>query len=720
MSSFSQDKFLGSTSGSDVEELINALAEKVFYRDGSKSMEGPIGMGNNNIIGSNVIETNELAVGITPASGKVSIYALTDKKLYTKDDTGLETELAGGSGDVVGPGSSVNNRLALYSGISGKLLKESNSIIDNAGAMSGVTKLNVDDLELNSNLLTTTVGNLELDSFTNLVKIDGNAQIVGDLVVEGTTTTTHSENVYANANYLHNNTDYITTVAETGGLTVRYLPTATNDTQNGAFIAGIPGGTNPTVITSGSGTFSSSDIIAIDSSANSSNNGLYEVLTHIGTTLTVRGIGTTGCVENFTNNQFVANSTLGSTIRKVNVSIIRADTAGNWETGKGNSTGITYNTMGDVNGPGSSTDDGIALFDGVTGKIIKDSTITIDPTSTNTRWKDSSGTSLFSPSCDSNNCFFGLYAGGGFDGTIPATAYGNTAVGSRALTNSAGTNFRGNTAVGSFALVGCIGPGRYNTSIGANSMIQLTTGYSNTGVGAQSLYDIVTGIGNIAIGYDAGRDYTSSESNNILIGKGLLGTVGESDVIRIGNGQSNTFIEGIHGVTPGGTTQTVIIDSNGELGSVATAASAAYGVVQRSRTTDFTTDGNWRNIPHDTDLVTNTDLLSTAGTTLIDVNQDGLVEITFQCTCEPPDDDATTFEARFRKNNAVQPAGNIIHNMYQGSDNDKSDWSMIYRSIILDLNDGDWLGVQVRDTGGGPIILQADSIIFTAKYLGSS
>ena len=43
---------------------------------------------------------------------------------------------------------------------------------------------------------------------------------------------------------------------------------------------------------------------------------------------------------------------------------------------------------------------------------------------------------------------------------------------------------------------------------------------------------------------------------------------------------------------------------------------------------------------------------------------------------------------------------------------------MINRSIILELQDGDWLGVQVRDVGGGAITLIADSVIFTAKYLG--
>ena len=78
-----------------------------------------------------------------------------------------------------------------------------------------------------------------------------------------------------------------------------------------------------------------------------------------------------------------------------------------------------------------------------------------------------------------------------------------------------------------------------------------------------SLENITTGSGNTCIGDNAGTSYNSSESDNILIGRGVTGTIGESNVIRIGTIQTNTFIKGIHGITPaGGTKLNVIIDSD--------------------------------------------------------------------------------------------------------------------------------------------------------------
>ena len=43
----------------------------------------------------------EQAAPDTPASGKVALYAKTDGKMYTKDDAGAETALAGGMTDLV-------------------------------------------------------------------------------------------------------------------------------------------------------------------------------------------------------------------------------------------------------------------------------------------------------------------------------------------------------------------------------------------------------------------------------------------------------------------------------------------------------------------------------------------------------------------------------------------------------------------------------------------
>ena len=58
-----------------------------------------------------------------PASLKNRIYFKSDNKLYKLTSAGLETEVGAGSGDVVGPASSVDSELALFDGITGKLLK---------------------------------------------------------------------------------------------------------------------------------------------------------------------------------------------------------------------------------------------------------------------------------------------------------------------------------------------------------------------------------------------------------------------------------------------------------------------------------------------------------------------------------------------------------------------------------------------------------------------
>jgi hypothetical protein len=100
-------------------------------------------------------------------------------------------------------------------------------------------------------------------------------------------------------------------------------------------------------------------------------------------------------------------------------------------------------------------------------------------------------------------------------------------------------------------------------------MQYLTKGYNNCAYGFSSLRQLLTGNHNIAIGMQSGINYTGAESNNLLIGS-IGGTVGENAVIRIGDVQTKCFIKGIYGETPAGATQSVIIDSNGQLGTVAT------------------------------------------------------------------------------------------------------------------------------------------------------
>ena len=89
---------------------------------------------------------------------------------------------------------------------------------------------------------------------------------------------------------------------------------------------------------------------------------------------------------------------------------------------------------------------------------------------------------------------------------------------------------------------------------------------NNTAVGAQALFLDDGGNNNIAIGYQAGGNLPFGD-NNIEIGN-AGDPVGESDTIRIGDAQMQTFVAGIYGTTTGSTTTLpVIVDSNGQLGT---------------------------------------------------------------------------------------------------------------------------------------------------------
>lgn len=136
---------------------------------------------------------------------------------------------------------------------------------------------------------------------------------------------------------------------------------------------------------------------------------------------------------------------------------------------------------------------------------------------------------------------------------------GNTAIGEGALNTT--TVQTSNTALGYFSLNACTNSS--NTAVGAFSLWQLTnagsncavgfqagrdltTGGANTIIGFHALLDATTASNNVMIGSEAGQSYTSSESNNICIGTNVFGTVGESNIIRIGTtSHTQTYLQGV-------------------------------------------------------------------------------------------------------------------------------------------------------------------------------
>jgi hypothetical protein len=131
----------------------------------------------------------------------------------------------------------------------------------------------------------------------------------------------------------------------------------------------------------------------------------------------------------------------------------------------------------------------------------------------------------------------------------------NTAVGGFALYANLSGSF--NTACGFLALQNCTN-GNDNVAVGYNSLFRNTNGSQNTAAGNASLFSNTNGTGNTADGYHALID-NASGSNNIAVGYlagqnitgnsnidiGNVGSASDNNVIRIGSGQSQTYIAGV-------------------------------------------------------------------------------------------------------------------------------------------------------------------------------
>jgi hypothetical protein len=106
--------------------------------------------------------------------------------------------------------------------------------------------------------------------------------------------------------------------------------------------------------------------------------------------------------------------------------------------------------------------------------------------------------------------------------------------------------------------------------VGAASLFHLfsnTAASNNVAVGYHALFALIAGGSNIALGVNAGQNLTHG-NRDIYIGHN--GAANESNVIRIGQVQTKTFIAGISGVPMSGAT--VVVKPTGQLGVVASSA----------------------------------------------------------------------------------------------------------------------------------------------------
>lgn len=127
--------------------------------------------------------------------------------------------------------------------------------------------------------------------------------------------------------YIALNDDHTAATVKSGGIIIGTFPTATADTFTDAiFIPGFAATSNPTVQTDGSNTFSPNEIVLIRHGTDlldvDINDGFYEVASHVGTTLTIKGVGTIPITEDSLKDQFTFIESTG-TITKVEVSVLK-------------------------------------------------------------------------------------------------------------------------------------------------------------------------------------------------------------------------------------------------------------------------------------------------------------------------------------------------------------------------------------------------------------
>ena len=149
------------------------------------------------------------------------------------------------------------------------------------------------------------------------VRVTGNCTIDGNVTISGTLATINSQQLNVRDKFVYQNSRYTTASGLTTGAVSNTL-SITSYVLSGSFTAGVSSTSNATVGTVLASGLSAGDLIQI--SGSTSNDGIYEVVSHSGGVLTVRG-QLTSTVEPYSQTQFTAETISGTVnATKVNVS----------------------------------------------------------------------------------------------------------------------------------------------------------------------------------------------------------------------------------------------------------------------------------------------------------------------------------------------------------------------------------------------------------------
>jgi hypothetical protein len=267
------------------------------------------------------------------------------------------------------------------------------------------------------------------------------------------------------------------------------------------------------------------------------------------------GIGTSG---------YVLTSTGSSSLPSW-----QAAAGGGITTIDGNSGSVTGSTVHITTG--TSNTQGTALFTG------SSATLTLTFTSTNGRENTGIGHNcITSPGTSDFLTGFGSGAlQNATTGTNSVCAFGYQALNALSGSGASSMDAFGANVLQSYQGQGnqaAFGGGTFSSLTGDN-----TGNGSNSAFGSDTANNLLTGEFGCYFGFNAGGNYSGSESSNICIGYRAAGTTGENNVLRIGNGTGTgngnlnaSYISGITGI--GVTGSAVLVSSSNQLGVVVSSA----------------------------------------------------------------------------------------------------------------------------------------------------
>lgn len=534
------------------------------------------------------LELTEIAAPSTPATGKVAVYTKTDGKLYIKDDAGTETDCTGSGGGLTDVVDDTTPQLGGNLDVNGnKIVSVSNGDIDIEPNGTGNVLLGNFTFDADQ-----TVGAgqdnyvMTYDNGSGLISLEasagGSSLPVADTtsIVEGSVDATKEMRIEVDG--LTTATVRVATMPDKD-ITLGTDDDAIHDNVAGEIVA----------ITEKTSIAALDEYLTEDSAdSNNKKSVKHKTIrqavpqTQTGTTYTL-AIDDLDLTMNNASANTVTIPTNASVAFPVNTAITVIQLGAGSTTVTGD-TGVTVNgvsagsvsigtqygglsliktgtdtwvatvgSTGDVVGPASSTDNAIARFDSTTGKLIQNSSVTVDDNGKiDTGTEVAIGTSAGATSQGTNAVAVGNQAGEASQGanavaigyqagrtsqTTNTVAIGYqagqsslgvscTAIGYRALTAATGayntslgydagrliTSGSQNSILGAFALDSNL-TGTDNTAIGY-ATLSSATGSSNSASGSQSLFALSTGVNNTSSGFASLRDLTTG-SNNSAIGR---------------------------------------------------------------------------------------------------------------------------------------------------------------------------------------------------------